>query len=157
MARKLTEAEKERRELLSQISKLKKEKASEKAKLQKEIDSTKKKLAKEIEKNKKKKPYAPPMIKVGGKSKGSQSASSRGKRAVVVHKKSEKITGLQSVLSKTEETILELTRLLSEVKGSKHRGIRGRFKLTPKEQVIKEQIEKAHKRAEKIMNIMIKG
>jgi len=79
------------------------------------------------------------------------------KRSVVVHKSSKPATDLYQVLAKTEETILELTRMFVEGEDSSHKGVRGMAKLTTSQQIVKQQLDAAQKRADALLKILTKG
>ncbi|OVE74099.1 hypothetical protein BVX93_00540 [bacterium B13(2017)] len=101
---------------------------------------------------KKSKTPVPSSIKIGNKSK--MTNTSKSKRSVIVHKTQKQTEHLHQVLSKIEETIQELTRLFVEMESSKHRGVKGQFRLTPKQELIKKQLELANKRADQILKLL---
>jgi len=76
------------------------------------------------------------------------------KRSVVVHKSAKPTTDLIQLLGKTEETIQELTRMLLESEDGKHRGIRGKTKMTSKQEAILNQLDLAHQRFEMILGML---
>ncbi len=96
----------------------------------------------------------PPVIKVGG-SKESLTQKKSSKSSAV-NKTDKPVENPYQMLAKIEETIQELTRQLAESEDSKHFGVRGMPKLTAKQQMIKQQLEFANKRAEQLMMLMKK-
>ncbi len=86
-----------------------------------------------------------------------KTATPKTKRSVVVHKSSKPANDLYQVLAKTEETIQELTRMFVEAEDSSHKGVRGMAKLTTSQQVIKQQLDAAQKRADVLLKILTKG
>ena len=100
------------------------------------------------------KTIVPPVIKVGGSGKAAAADTKTSKRSEVVHKSSKEAETLTQVLGKTEETIQELTRMLAESEDSKHMGVRGMPKLTPKQQAIQKELEEARMRYKEILKMM---
>jgi hypothetical protein len=72
----------------------------------------------------------------------------------VVHKSSKAATDWYQVLAKTEETIQELSRMLAESMDSDHLNVRGMPRLTPKQEILKKQLDLANKRADAILKIV---
>ena len=95
----------------------------------------------------------PPVIKVGG-SDESETTKNTTKRSEVTHKSTKEAETLTQVLARTEETIQELTRMLAESEDSKHLGVRGMPKLTPKQQVIQKELEEARARYKAVLKMM---
>ena len=95
----------------------------------------------------------PPVIKVGG-SDESESTKNTTKRSEVTHKSSKEAETLTQVLAKTEETIQELTRMLAETEDSKHLGVGGMPKLTPKQQAIQKELEEARSRYKAVLRLV---
>lgn len=100
----------------------------------------------------KSKTKVPSSIKIGNKNK--KSNTSKSKRSVIVHKTQKQTENLHQVLSKIEETIQELTRLFIESDSAKHRGVKGHYRLTPKQELIKKQLDLANKRADIILKLI---
>ena len=95
----------------------------------------------------------PPVIKVGG-SDESESTKNTTKRSEITHKSTKEAETLTQVLAKTEETIQELTRMLAETEDSRHLGVGGMPKLTPKQQAIQKELDEARGRYKEILRLM---
>jgi len=86
-----------------------------------------------------------------------KTATPTTKRSVIVHKTTKPAKDLYQVLAKTEETILELTRMFVEAEDSSHKGARGMAKLTTSQQIVKQQLDAAQKRADTLLKILTQG
>lgn len=98
----------------------------------------------------------PPVIKVGGSAK-SESTKTPTKRSEITHKSSKEAETLAQVLSKIEDTIQELTRMLADTEGSTHLGVGGLPKLTPRQQAIQKELNEARARHKEILRLMATG
>lgn len=82
--------------------------------------------------------------------------SKTGSRSVIVHKSVKPTKDLHEVLGETERTIQELARIFAELPEGKVRGVGGRRILTTKEKLLLNEIGKAQKRADSILEIIKK-
>ena len=98
----------------------------------------------------------PPIVKVGGSDK-SESAKNPTKKSEIIHKSTKEAATLAQVLSRIEDTIQELTRMLAETEDSTHLGVGGLPKLTPKQQAIQKELEEARGRYKEILKLMAAG
>ena len=98
----------------------------------------------------------PPVIKVGGSDEDTATKSTT-KRSEVTHKSTKEAETLTQVLARTEETIQELTRMLAETEDSKHLGVGGMPKLTPKQQVIQKELDEARGRYKAVLKMISEG
>lgn len=98
----------------------------------------------------------PPVIKVGGSSE-SEATKNPTKKSEITHKSTKEAENLAQVLSRIEDTIQELTRMLAETEDSTHLGVGGLPKLTPKQQAIQKELEEARVRYKEILKIMAAG
>jgi len=80
----------------------------------------------------------------------------KSKRSVILHKKEAPVENLYEMLGEVERTIRELSRMYIEVPESRHSGVGGRMKPTEKQEMIKEQIDKAQKRADRLISLIDK-
>lgn len=125
-------------------------KLTQEEKLKKQLAEAEAKLKKELAK-KKEKVVVPPVISTKKKTGKTKPKSTR---STVVHKSSKPSENLYQVLSATEGTIQEITRLLSETGDSRHKGVRGLPKLTLKQQILQKQLDHANKRYNEILRLI---
>ena len=97
----------------------------------------------------------PPIVKVGAKK--ADETQPTTKRSEITHKSDKDATNLYQVLSKTEETIQELTRMFAECEDSTHIGVGGMPKLTPKQQAIQKELDEARRRYDMIFQTISNG
>ena len=95
----------------------------------------------------------PPVIKIGG-SDESETTKNPTKRSEITHKTAKEAETLTQVLARIEETIQELTRMLAETEDSRHLGVGGMPKLTPKQQAIQKELEEARSRYKEILRLI---
>lgn len=102
----------------------------------------------------KKKPKITVLTPKVSKKKEKEEEMPRTKRAVIVYKKDQKIDNLYHILGELEEAIRELCVIYAELPDSKHRGVGGRMKPTPRQVQIERQIEQTQARAVRIMKLI---
>lgn len=95
----------------------------------------------------------PPIVKVGG-SEEVAAVKTPTKRSEISYRSSKEAETLIQVLSKTEETIQELTRMLAESEDSKHLGVGGMPKITPKQLAIQKELDEARARYKEVMRLI---